>query len=115
MIFENPIGAKITTLLVTRLLLFAGAVILQRKAAGAVSVGLIAGTSALVVSSVATFGLIYGVGPFRSMPNINPILQTLEIGGWLCFSVSFLILTLMKRRESQNTNLEHISDSANAV
>jgi hypothetical protein len=97
---------------VTRLLLFVGAVVLQRRAAGLLSVGLIAGSSALVVSCLATFCLIFGVGQFRGMPNINPVVQTLEIGGWLCFSVCFLILAIAKRKESQNKFQEDTDASA---
>ena len=108
MMFENPMAAKITTLLATRLLLLVGAGVLQRKASGLTTVGLLIGSVALVFSSLATFSIILGVGPFRALPNLTHLVQTLEVGGWICFSASFLALAIARRKAPQNNTSEDI-------
>ena len=108
MMFENPMAAKLTTLLATRILLLVGAGVLQRKASGPTSVGLLIGSAALVLSCLATFAIILGVGPFRALPNITPFVQTVEVGGWICFSASFLALAIAGRMKPQNNTPEDI-------
>jgi len=108
MMFQNPMAAKITTLLATRLLLLVGAGLLQRKAPGMTSAGLLIGSAALALSCLATFSIILGIGAFRALPNITPLIQTLEVGGWICFSASFLALAIARRKAPQNITAEDI-------
>lgn len=97
---QHPMILKFLVLLVTRLMLLAGAILAWRSASARVRVSLIAGTIALVLSGTAAWMLVTSRGSIGSIPRIWPITQVLEVGGWICFSAGFLGLALKQLRSS---------------
>ena len=102
MIINDPVTPKILTLLVTRLLLLAGAILAWNRTSVPVRLLLVLGSASLVLSGTIALCAISPAISVPTIPGIMTIAEVAEVGGWVSFSVGFLAIILAKRMKSQN-------------
>ena len=108
--WDDPFAAKMLALLVTRVMLLAGAVLVWRRAFIVFRFGMVVGAAMLVASGAYVAGLCLRVIPGASW--FSEISHIVDVGGWVCFAIGFLGFALTKRMKSQNKQMQNIGTNA---